>query len=280
MKCILIILLALAIIAPVAAQPTPTPTPIPGASPTPMPTATPIPTPQPLKALMFTTNGQVVANTGTLTFTNALAFDANAATTRSNLGLGSLATNDSVPSGAATTNSLLTADGAGGSSFVASRVQTVTLTNNFAVTNSSDLNTTNGNVPNMSVNLDADSLYVARWHVLLTCGAEGARLEAVVGAGTNGVPGQSVAGRLGRPSFSYGDTYFLNSGARQYMSLVGFSGAGFTSSVTNGVFNGIAQFRTGISNTTLFWRFNQNTSSNVATTLLSNSIFSVEKIAP
>jgi len=43
----------------------------------------------------------------------------NAATTRTNLGLGALATNNSVPSGAATTNSLLRADGAGGSAFVA-----------------------------------------------------------------------------------------------------------------------------------------------------------------
>lgn len=38
---------------------------------------------------------------------------------RSDIGLGSLATNNSVPSGAATTNSILTADGAGGSAFVA-----------------------------------------------------------------------------------------------------------------------------------------------------------------
>ena len=232
--------------------------------------------------LVTDTNGNIVTRrTNTLTFTNPLTWATNVvAATRTNLGLGSLATNNSVPSGAATTDSLLTADGAGGSSFVASRVQTVTLTNNFAVTNFTDLSVTNGNVPNMSVNLDANSLYVARWHVLLTCGAEGAKLEAVVGAGTNGIPNQSVAGRLGRPGFSYGDTYFLVAGARQCVSLIGFSGAGFTSSVTNGVFNGIAQFRTGASNTTLFWRFSQNTSSNVATTLLSNSIFTVEKLAP
>jgi hypothetical protein len=132
----------------------------------------------------------------------------------------------------------------------------------------------------MTVNLDANSLYVARWHVLLTCGAEGAKLEATAGAGTNGVGGQSVAGRLGRPSFSYGDTYFLQSGSRQVMSLIGFSGGGFTGGVTNGVFNGVAQFRTGVSNTTLFWRFSQNSASNVATTLLSNSIFYVEKLSP
>ena len=231
--------------------------------------------------LVTDTNGNIVTRrTNTLTFTNPLTWATNVvAATRTNLGLGSLATNNSVPSGAATTNSLLTADGAGGSSFVASRVQTVILTNNFAVTNYTDLSVTNGNVPTMTVNLEANSLYVARWSVLLTCGAEGAQLQATAGA-TNGIPDQSVAGRLGRPGFSYGDTYFLGSGSRRVMSLIGFSGAGFTGSVTNGVFNGIAQFRTGASNTTLFWRFSQNTSSNVATTLLSNSIFSVEKLAP
>jgi hypothetical protein len=211
----------------------------------------------------------------TTTLTNV-----SAPAARTNLGLGSLATNNSVPSGAAATNSILTADGSGGSSFVASRVQRVTMTNNFVVTNYTDLSVTNGNVPTMTVNLDANSLYVARWSVLLTCGAEGAKLEATAGAGTNGIIIQSVAGRLGRPSFSYGDTYFLTSGGRQVMSLIGFSGAGFTSGVTNGVFNGIAQFRTGASNTTLFWRFSQNSASNVATTLLSNSIFYVEKLSP
>lgn len=214
-----------------------------------------------VRDMVTDTNGNIVTGR-----TNALAFSNRVSLP--------------IASGAAATNSLLTADGAGGSSFVASRVQRVTLTNNFSVTNATDLNATNGNVPNMTVNLDANSLYVARWSVLLTCGAEGARLEAIAGAFTNGIINQSVAGSLGRPSFSYGDTYFLTSGARQYMSLVGFSGAGFTSGVTNGVFNGIAQFRTGASNTTLFWRFNQNSASNVATTLLSNSIFYVEKLSP
>jgi hypothetical protein len=227
------------------------------------------------------TNTNALAFTNSVAFSNPLTFGTNAATTRTNLGV-TVASNLPAPySGAAASNSLLTADGAGGSSFVSSRVQRVTLTNNFAVTNYADLSITNGNVPTMTVDLEANSLYVARWSVLLTCGAEGAQLQATAGVtNTNGILSQSVAGRLGRPSFSYGDTYFLLSGTRQIMSLIGFSGAGFTSGVTNGVFNGIAQFRTGVSNTTLFWRFGQNTASNVATTLLSNSIFIVEKLSP
>jgi hypothetical protein len=213
-----------------------------------------------VRDMVTDTNGNIVTGrTNVLTFTNRVSIP--------------------ISSGAAATNSILTADGAGGSSFVASRVQRVTMTNNFAVTNYTDLSVATGNVPGMTVNLDANSLYVARWHVLITCGAEGAQLQATAGA-TNGIPDQSVAGRLGRPGFSYGDTYFLGSGSRRVMSLIGFSAGGFTSGVTNGVFNGVAQFRTGVSNTTLFWRFSQNSASNVATTLLSNSIFYVEKLSP
>jgi hypothetical protein len=232
--------------------------------------------------LVSDTNGNVVTRrTNELTFTNNLRFAplTNADSRTAIIGTNGALTAGNPPSGAAANGALLAADGAGSSSFVASRVQRVTMTNNFAVTNYTDLSVTNGNVPGMTVNLDANSLYVARWHVLITCGAEGAQLQATAGA-TNGIPDQSVAGRLGRPGFSYGDTYFLGSGARRVMSLIGFSGAGFTSGVTNGVFNGVAQFRTGVSNTTLFWRFSQNSASNVATTLLSNSIFYVEKLSP
>jgi hypothetical protein len=89
------------------------------------------------RILTFDTNANVVyTNTNTLTFTNVLGFGTNSvAATRTNLGLGSLATNNSVPSGAATTNSLLTADGAGGSAFVASRTVTRFTTNDQTKTN-------------------------------------------------------------------------------------------------------------------------------------------------
>jgi hypothetical protein len=233
--------------------------------------------------LVSDTNGNIVTRrTNILSFTNNLLFAplTNANSRTAIIGTNGALTAGNPPSGAAANGALLAADGAGSSSFVASRVQRVTLTNSFEVTNTTDLTVTNGNVPTMTVDLEANSLYVARWSVLLTCGAEGAKLEATAGAGTNGIISQSVAGRLGRPGFSYGDTYFLTSGARQVMSLIGFSGGGFTGGVTNGVFNGIAQFRTGASNTTLFWRFSQNSASNVATTLLSNSIFYVEKLSP
>lgn len=104
---------------------------------------------QTIKTLGYNvTNGQVAySGSNTLTFTNPLGFS-NATTTRTNLGLGwlaltntnasnfrtaiglgTLATNDTVPSGAAASNSLLTADGAGGSSFVASKTTYLRSTN-------------------------------------------------------------------------------------------------------------------------------------------------------
>jgi hypothetical protein len=83
-----------------------------------------------IDALNFNANGSTFLSLdsttgGTVLFYRDIAFGEgtnsalNAAQTRTNLGLGSLATNNSVPSGAATTNSLLRADGAGGSAFVA-----------------------------------------------------------------------------------------------------------------------------------------------------------------
>ena len=116
------------------------------------------------------TNGTILTDrTNTLTFTNSLTWATNVvAATRTNLGLGSLATNNSVPSGAATTNSLLTADGAGGSAFVASRTVTRFTTNDQTKTNwGFNFNTqATNNDPQMgSVALDANSFYRVEYAV-------------------------------------------------------------------------------------------------------------------
>ena len=153
---------------------------------------------QTIKSLGYnTTNGHVVANTGTnvLTFTNssirftnvssdyleapwffvkeggnAIQFETDgvAANTRTNLGLGSLATNNSVPSGAATTNSLLTADGAGGSAFVVSRTVTKFTTNDQTKTNwgfNAVTQATNNDPQMGSIALDANSFYRVEYAV-------------------------------------------------------------------------------------------------------------------
>lgn len=120
--------------------------------------------------LVTDTNGNIVTRrTNTLTFTNPLTWATNVvAATRTNLGLGSLATNNSVPSGAATTNSILTADGAGGSAFVASRTVTRFTTNDQTKTNwgFNFITQSNNNDAQMgSIALDANSFYRVEYAV-------------------------------------------------------------------------------------------------------------------
>jgi hypothetical protein len=233
--------------------------------------------------LVTDTNGNIITGrTNELTFTNNLRFGAltNANAQTAIIGTNGALSAGSVPSGAATSGSVLTAAGDGSSSFVASKVTTVVLTNDFAVTNTTAMGVPANSVTDMTVTLDANSLYVARWWVLITCGAEGARLEMIAGAGTNAIRSQPIASTIGRPNFSFASTYFTVAAGQVTASLLGGSGGGYTIGTTNGVFVGFGQFRTGISSTTLFWRFTQNSASNVATTILSNSYFQVEKLGP
>lgn len=116
------------------------------------------------------TNGNIVSRrTNTLTFTNPLTWTANVvAATRTNLGLGTLATNNSVPSGAAASGSALTADGSGGSSFVASRFAYFGRTNSLSRSN---FNTGIGFHPNynddqlVNLPLDASSVYLVSYTI-------------------------------------------------------------------------------------------------------------------
>ena len=318
MKYILIIL-ALAIIgSPVAAQPTPTP--IPGPTPTPMPTATPIPTPQPLKALMFTTNGQVVANTGAnvLTFTNginvngtlnlteleffssiiqydgddAIQFFTNrisvfepidfdsppiAATTRTNLGLGSLATNNSVPSGAATTNSILTADGAGGSAFVVSRTVTKFTTNDQTKTNwaNNAASQTTNNDPQMgSIALDANSFYRVEYAVAWVA-TTNSGLNHALGFSTNL---SEFNHRTGVGQAANTTVTAINSGTN-VTALTLPSGSAAS---TGGRFAvaGFVYVLTSSNANTMNYRWYPINNSADATTLIRSSMVSVTKMAP
>lgn len=110
--------------------------------------------------LVTDTNGNIVTRrTNTLTFTNPLTWTTNVvAATRTNLGLGwagtdpattlsNLFASNSLPSGAAASNSILRADGAGGSTFVVEGVYLARqLTNSAIATNAetaSDLSISN-----------------------------------------------------------------------------------------------------------------------------------------
>ena len=115
-----------------------------------------------VRDLVYGTNNVVIGptNTNALSFTNSVAFSnpltfgTNDATTRTNLGV-TVASNLPAPwSGSATTNSLLTADGAGGSSFVASRITYLKATN-VAFSNS----ITPTNITGMSWTVSANKTY-------------------------------------------------------------------------------------------------------------------------
>jgi hypothetical protein len=101
------------------------------------------------------TNGNALAVTNSVAFSNPITFGTNAPTTRTNLGV-TVASNLPAPySGAAATNSLLTADGAGGSSFVASR-NTYLRATNVAFSNS----ITPTNITGMSWTVLANKTYM------------------------------------------------------------------------------------------------------------------------
>jgi hypothetical protein len=115
----------------------------------------------------------------TTTLTNVSAPEA-----RTNLGLGSLATNNSVPSGAATQNSILTADGAGSSSFIASRIDTKVTTNEFTkvswTTNGFQQSGNLSSAPFSSWNVTQGNFYRVSYSV---------RFESTV---TNGMPAHGI----------------------------------------------------------------------------------------
>lgn len=120
--------------------------------------------------LVTDTNGNIVSRrTNTLTFTNRLTWATNVvAATRTNLGV-TVASNLPSPwSGAAASNSILTADGAGGSAFVASRTDTRFTTNDQTKTNwtfNAATQSTNNDAQMGSWSLDANSFYRVEYAV-------------------------------------------------------------------------------------------------------------------
>jgi hypothetical protein len=223
--------------------------------------------------LVTDTNGNIVSRrTNTLTFTNPVTWETNVvAATRTNLGLGSLATNNSVPSGAATTNSTLQADGAGGSAFVVSRTQTVAMTNSAFRTNTIDTST-NMAQAGMVVNLDANSTYHFAYAFIITSSTTGGFGATLRHSSTNGLRSTYV-GRQGRPiGVSAIDITATSSGTISLQS-VNFA-------ATNIVTTGTGILATGTASGTLTLCWHQNTATNVASELVAGSMMTVTKISP
>jgi hypothetical protein len=218
------------------------------------------------------TNGNALAVTNSVAFSNPLTFGTNAATTRTNLGV-TVASNLPAPySGAAASNSLLVANGSGSSVFVASRVQSVQTTSDSYRTNTSSATDTNNNETALSVSLESNSVYAFSFYFITTAsGTNG--FAAWIDSPTNGII-TSGAGRGSRPNNTFSDLAFVAAGGRMLATLPAQAGPW-----TNANFVGTGLLRTSNS-CTMVIRWSQNTSGTNVTTLHTNSVLTVEKLYP
>ena len=208
-----------------------------------------------VRDLVYGTNNVVIGptNTNALSFTNRVSLP--------------------ISSGAATTNSTLQADGAGGSAFVASQTQTVAMTNSAFRTNTTDTSTNNAQ-SGMVLNLDANSTYRFAYAFIITSsttGGFGATLRH--SATTNGLRSTYV-GRQGRPI----NVSAIDITASSSLGTISLQSVNFAA--TNIVTTGTGILATGTASGTLTLCWHQNTATNVASELVAGSMMTVTKISP
>ena len=208
--------------------------------------------------LVTDTNGNIVSRrTNTLTFTNSVSLP--------------------ISSGAATTNSLLTADGAGGSAFVVSRTVTRFTTNDQTKTNwgfNAGTQSANNDPQMGSIALDANSFYRVDYAVAWTATANSG-LNHALGFSTNlsefnhrtGVGQAANTTVTAITSSTNATTFALPSG---------------TAANTGGRFAvaGFVYFLTSSNANTMTYRWYPISNSADATTLIRSSMVSVTKMAP
>lgn len=223
------------------------------------------------------TNTNALAFTNSVAFSNALTFGTNAPTTRTNLGLGSLATNNSVPSFAAATNSLLTADGAGGSSFVANRITTVVKSADQSKTNTSDLTIVGNNDSELTVSVVAGTVYSIQARLQYTAPSTGG-LNASIVTGTNNVfvnTGGPV-GFAAREDLN-ARVFYISTASGGTVAGISWGGAGSSTGGTNLIWAATGVFRAENSGT-LTLRWAQNTTNATPTTLKAGSSITLTKL--
>lgn len=229
--------------------------------------------------LVTDTNGNIVSRrTNTLTFTNPLTWATNVvAATRTNLGV-TVASNLPAPwSGAAASNSVLTADGAGGSAFVASRTVTKFTTNDQTKTNwaNNAATQTNNNDAQMgSWALDANSFYRVEYSVAWVA-TTNSGLNHALGFSTNL---SEFNHRTGVGQAANTTVTAINSGTNvTAIALPSGSAAG-----TGGRFavGGFIYLLTSSNANTMTYRWYPINNSADATTLIRSSMVSVTKMAP
>lgn len=231
--------------------------------------------------LVTDTNGNIVTRrTNTLTFTNSLTWTTNVvAATRTNLGLGTLATNNTVPSGAAASGAVLQADGSGGSSFVSSRFQYFGRTNSLSRSN---FNIGLGFHPNynddqlVNLPLDGNSVYLVSYTI---------NYETTVAAGF----GASLAftGLLPNKNFRSGSGQQHNT-AWLPMAFTSSTNGTANQSVQNNVTNagtnvyiaGLLRVQTDSSGGTVTLRWMAGASNSDPVTVYSGTTITLQKLYP
>jgi hypothetical protein len=222
-----------------------------------------------------TTEEIALFNASAVTFYKGLAFNntTNAAVTRTNLGV-TVASNLPAPySGAASSNSLLTADGAGGSSFVANRLSVAGLTTNVVRTSWTNVGADKAtNDTGLSLSYAANSVYRFKWSVFVSSTWSNVAY-GIAFNGTNSFSvrnGYQVTPQSSTPSgatiaLGVTNTTLVSDSTSSYPSPVYVGGEILFFSTNAGTLN----FR--------FWTTASNTNTS---TLFSNSIISLEKLYP
>jgi len=234
-----------------------------------------------VRDLVYGTNNVVIGptNTNALSFTNSVAFSnpisfgTNAPTVRTNLGV-TVASNLPAPySGAAATNSLLTADGAGGSSFVANRLSVSGLTTNVVRTSWANVGADKAtNDTGLSLSYAANTVYRFKWSVFVSSTWS----NVAYGIAFNGTNSFFVRnGYQVTPSSSTPSGATIALGVTN-ATLVSDSTSSYSSPLYVG--GEIVFFSTNAG--TLNFRFWTTASNTNTSTLFSNSIISLEKMYP
>jgi hypothetical protein len=221
--------------------------------------------------LVTDTNGNIVTRrTNELVWSNNLRFTplTNANSRTAIIGTNGALAAGNPPSGASANGSLLTADGAGSSSFVASRIITKTTTNAVSYTN----NTTYSAITDLSTTVEANSFYSVAIYIPVTAPASGGlKVQLIVPslpvAGTNAnfgfVSTHNTASPLGRVAATATNTVLVGS------SAVATSG---------GSLSGVFTLATGTNAGTVSVEAAQSTSNGTATTIHAGAFISFTKL--
>jgi len=225
--------------------------------------------------LVTDTNGNVVTRrTNQLVWSNSLRFTplTNANSRTAIIGTNGALSAGNPPSAAAANGALLTADGAGSSSFVASRTQTVTMTNSAFRTNTIDGSLAVNGQTNMALSVDANSTYLISYSFIITSPTTGGWAGNLQTTPATNVFIDQYIGRQGRPINVSGSDWTASTGAS------GLQGVNFAR--TNMAISGYGVLQTGTNAGTITLVWWQNTTNATATELQAGSTMSITKIRP